>query len=120
VTGYVPYQRDRSRDPNSSPQKSERDNAATVATTATNADLPPSECRKVAIVAKGSQPHPDDGGHFDERAAISERDGGLAREHAEALAAIQVMPAPDGISASQMAVVIDAAARFLDSRGSRT
>jgi len=51
---------------------------------------------------------------FEERAAISEHDGGLSRAHAETLASLQAMAVPDGVTAAQVSVVIDAAARFLD------
>ena len=48
---------------------------------------------------------------FEERAAISEHDGGLPRVHAEVLAAISVASAR--VPVDDRSVVIDAAARFL-------
>jgi hypothetical protein len=56
---------------------------------------------------------------FEERAAISEYDGGLERGQAESLAALQAMPLPKGVNEYQRTVVIDAAARFLDHRRRR-
>src|SRR4051794_21793240 len=51
---------------------------------------------------------------WEERAGICEFDGDLSRDPAEQLAALVGMPTRLGISESQPAVVIDAAARFLD------
>jgi hypothetical protein len=51
---------------------------------------------------------------LEERAAISEFDGGLSRPHAEALASIQAIQPPHGVSSKQMAEIIDLAARRLD------
>lgn len=51
---------------------------------------------------------------FEERAAIAEFDGGLSRPHAEALAALQVVQPPPGVSSGQMAEIVDLAARRLD------
>lgn len=56
-------------------------------------------------------PNEDD---FIERAAIAEYDGGLSRPHAEALAAIQTIERPAGISKEQMSEIIDRAAYVLD------
>jgi hypothetical protein len=53
---------------------------------------------------------------FEERAAICEFDGGLTRDEAEQMAALHAAPLPLGITEEQRAVVIDAAARFLDRR----
>jgi len=53
---------------------------------------------------------------YGERAAISEFDGGLSRDHAEQLAALEAMPCPDGVTEQQRNIVIHAAARFLDRR----
>jgi hypothetical protein len=55
-------------------------------------------------------------GVYEERAAICEHDGGLSRDHAEQLAALHAAPLPEGITEQQRAIVIDAAARFLDRR----
>jgi hypothetical protein len=106
MSGYVPFLK--------------RAEVATPATVATLSTRQRVNCRNVATVAAV----PDltvgpDGEHFDERAAMAEYEGGLARKHAEALAALQVMPPPDGIHPTHVAVVIDAAARFLDSRRKR-
>ncbi len=79
---------------------------ATSATPATN----PASVAGVATVAGGWAQETD----FEERAAISEFDGGLSRPHAEALAALQVIPLPIGVSQGQMAEIIDLAARRLD------
>jgi len=57
---------------------------------------------------------PIDTDAFEERAAICEHDGELSREHAEQLAALHAAPLPAGVTEEQRAVVIDAAARFLD------
>jgi hypothetical protein len=106
MSGYVPFLK--------------RAEAATPATVATLSTPERANCRNVASVAavhdleSGS-----DDGNFAERAAMAEYEGGLSREHSEALAALQVMPPPDGIHPAQVAVVIDAAARFLDSRRKR-
>ncbi len=51
---------------------------------------------------------------LDERAAISEYEGGLPRVHAEALAALQAIAPPPGVSSAQMAAIINLAARRLD------
>ena len=51
---------------------------------------------------------------FEERAALCEYDGGLARDHAEQVAALHAAPMPEGITERQRCLVIDAAARFLD------
>jgi hypothetical protein len=51
---------------------------------------------------------------FDERAGISEYDGGLSRNHAEQLAALQAMPLPVGVSEKQRWTMVQAAAIFLD------
>ena len=56
----------------------------------------------------------DDLDGYEERAAICEHEGGLSPDHAEQLATLHAMPIPAGISEEQRAVVIDAAARFLD------
>lgn len=56
-------------------------------------------------------PNEDD---FNERAAIAEYDGGLSRPHAEALAAIQTIERPAGVSEEQMNEIIDRAAHVLD------
>jgi hypothetical protein len=65
---------------------------------------------RAELIAHLSPTPPD----FEERAAISEHDGGLSRAHAETLASLQAMAVPDGVTAAQVSVVIDAAALFLD------
>jgi hypothetical protein len=52
----------------------------------------------------------DDDGSFDERAAIAEYDGGLKREHAEALAGFEAAGRQTGMSSEAIARVIDLAA----------
>ncbi len=56
---------------------------------------------------------------FEERAAICEFDGGISREHAEALAMLQVQARPASVSEGQMAEIIDLAARRLDALSAR-
>jgi hypothetical protein len=67
---------------------------------------------------KGFCPQNDDSdvAIFEERAAICEHDGGISRPHAETLAALHAAPLPAGISEESRAVVIQAAALFLDRR----
>jgi hypothetical protein len=52
---------------------------------------------------------------FDERAAISQYDGGLPREIAEGLARLQTMPPPEGFTQRRW----DGAASFADTWGAR-
>ena len=65
---------------------------------------------RAELIAHLSPTPPD----FEESAAIAEHDGGLSRAHAETLASLQSMAVPDGLTAAQMGVVINAAGRFLD------
>ena len=51
---------------------------------------------------------------FEERASISEFEGGLSREHAECLASLQTIEPPLGVSGKHLAEIIDLAARRLD------
>jgi hypothetical protein len=86
---------------------------ATSATAATNLAIAPALVAKVAGVAAL---HDSNTGDFEERAAICEYDGGLTRDQAEQVAALHAAPLPEGITEQQRAIVIDAAARFLDRR----
>jgi hypothetical protein len=71
-------------------------------------------------LGRGFPGHKDDAvANFEERAAICEHDRGLSRDHAEQLAALHSAPLPDGVTEEQRAIVIDAAARFLDRRRSK-
>jgi len=60
---------------------------------------------------------PDRG--FEERAAISEYDGGLPREIAEGLANLDTMPPPNGFTPSRWEQTINGAAIFADRWGAR-
>jgi hypothetical protein len=87
--------------------------AATAATNATDVDTPVARVAEVAVVAAEQRLNFPE---YEERAAICEYDGGLSRDHAEQLAALCAMPIPDGAAEQQCAIVINAAARFLDRR----
>jgi hypothetical protein len=86
---------------------------ATSATIATKMAGVPALVAKVAGVAAVREPNTE---NFEERAAICEFDGGLTRDEAEQVAALHATPLPEGITEEQRAVVINAAARFLDRR----
>ena len=68
--------------------------------------------RKPEIIAELSAE--DRQAEFDERAAISEHDGGLSRERAELLAALQTVKLPPDLPREHVAKVIDFAARHAD------
>jgi hypothetical protein len=84
---------------------------ATSATVATESRLLGSD---VAVVADVAALHDLKALEYEERAAICEHDGRLPRKHAEQLAALHAAPLPDGVTEEQRAIVIDAAALFLD------
>jgi hypothetical protein len=86
---------------------------AKTATVATNLAAPRAVCSKSSDVATVHESNTD---IFEERAAICEYDGGLTRDQAEQVAALHAAPLPEGITEQQRAIVIDAAARFLDRR----
>jgi hypothetical protein len=86
---------------------------AKTATVATSLGMASAIVAKVAGVAAVCDSNTDS---FEERAAICEYDGGLTRDAAEQMAALHAAPLPAGITEEQRAVVIDAAALFLDRR----
>ena len=88
--------------------------SATPAIPAISATIRRSIVAEIAEIAGIATEQPSQSQDFEERAAICEFDGGLPRDHAEQLAALHAMPLPAGITGEQCAVVIDAAARFLD------
>ena len=61
----------------------------------------------------------DDGGDWDERAAIAEYDGGAPRSWAEGLATLEAMAAPAGWPQREWRQVIGDAARFIDEWGAQ-
>ena len=56
---------------------------------------------------------------FEERAAITEYDGGAPRAWAEGFAALQCMPVPRGIPARIWRAMVDGGGRFLDKWGNK-
>jgi hypothetical protein len=86
----------------------QRDPVATVATTATKGRDAAESVATVAVVAR---PSPFD---FDERSAIVEHDGGVARAWAEGFARLSVSRPPVGFSYARWRELLDDGGRFVD------